>query len=131
MRQVLQNNHIIKYCTSNQMIDGEEEILLMIINLGPIEDVWHKISNLQVIYGSSVNNAVTADILPLHYSNNKMQPIFFIEKYSIGFSLGNIIKYLSRYKDKDGTRDLEKCKFYTDTHYHGNFEKYEEYKRSV
>jgi len=49
---------------------------------------------------------------PKHYTKMKMQPIEFIIKNDIGFCEGNIIKYVCRYKEKDGIKDLEKAKEY-------------------
>ena len=41
-----------------------------------------------------------------------IQPIDFIEKNGIGFSEGNIIKYIVRYKRKGGLKDLRKAQHY-------------------
>ena len=43
-----------------------------------------------------------------------IQPIDFIEKNGIGFSEGNIIKYVVRYKQKGGIKDLRKAQHYLD-----------------
>lgn len=40
----------------------------------------------------------------------KIQPIEFIWANNLGFSEGNIIKYVSRWKTKGGVKDLEKAK---------------------
>lgn len=47
-----------------------------------------------------------------HYNKNKIQPIEFIEKNDLGFHEGNIIKYVTRYKDKGGVEDLKKAEDY-------------------
>lgn len=39
-------------------------------------------------------------------------PIEFIQANKLGFEVGNCIKYLCRYKRKDGRKDLEKAKHY-------------------
>ena len=49
-----------------------------------------------------------------HYLNFNIQPIEFIERNRLGFSAGNIIKYLCRYKSKGGIEDLEKARHYLD-----------------
>jgi len=52
-----------------------------------------------------------------HYEANRIQPIEYIravmskEAYE-GYLLGNVIKYISRYKLKNGVEDLEKAKVY-------------------
>lgn len=47
-----------------------------------------------------------------HYKNMALQPIEFITKNNMGFCEGNIIKYITRYKDKNGVEDLKKAKHY-------------------
>ena len=49
-----------------------------------------------------------------HYLKYKIQPVEFITKNNIGFVEGNIIKYILRYKDKGGVKDLEKARHYLD-----------------
>ncbi len=48
----------------------------------------------------------------MHYEKLKMQPIDLIIKSNLSFIQGNIIKYISRYKNKDGVRDIKKCIHY-------------------
>ena len=50
-------------------------------------------------------------IKPDHYKTN-ITPIEFIEANNLGFHEGNVIKYITRYKDKNGIEDLEKAKTY-------------------
>ena len=47
-----------------------------------------------------------------HYKKYKIQPVEFIIKNNIGFCEGNIIKYVLRFKEKGGVKDLEKAKHY-------------------
>lgn len=49
-----------------------------------------------------------------HYKNMKIQPTEFIHKNNIPFIPGNVIKYVCRYKFKNGLQDLEKAKHYID-----------------
>jgi hypothetical protein len=57
---------------------------------------------------------------PSHYHKNEIDVNGYLEKhfplegsYTVaeGFYIGNVIKYTSRYKDKNGLQDLEKAKF--------------------
>lgn len=43
-----------------------------------------------------------------HYKDMKMQPIMLIVGAKCDYIQGNIIKYISRYKQKDGKKDLLK-----------------------
>lgn len=47
-----------------------------------------------------------------HYKNCKIQPIEFIVANNLDFLQGNVIKYICRYKNKNGIVDLEKAKHY-------------------
>jgi hypothetical protein len=47
-----------------------------------------------------------------HYLQFKIQPIDFIQHNSLNFCQGNIIKYVTRYKDKNGIEDLKKAIHY-------------------
>jgi hypothetical protein len=49
-----------------------------------------------------------------HYKNMVIQPVEFIEKNNIGFCAGNVIKYICRYKNKNGIEDLKKARHYID-----------------
>ena len=56
---------------------------------------------------------------PSHYNQNGTETIEVIkagmsaEQFE-GFLVGNVIKYISRYKYKNGVEDLEKARFYLD-----------------
>lgn len=47
-----------------------------------------------------------------HYMNCAIQPIDYIIANNLGFLEGNVIKYVSRYKDKNGVEDLKKARQY-------------------
>ena len=52
------------------------------------------------------------NIKPNHYKGKTVQPIDLIESMNMNFNQGNIIKYVSRYKDKNGIEDLKKAEWY-------------------
>ena len=49
-----------------------------------------------------------------HYSKYRIQPTEFIHTNKIPFIEGNIIKYVLRFRDKNGIEDLRKAKHYID-----------------
>ena len=49
---------------------------------------------------------------PRHYKDKPMQPWDFIVSNGLGFLEGNIVKYISRWRDKGGVDDLRKAKHY-------------------
>lgn len=57
---------------------------------------------------------VNDNINPTHYSKLAIQPIEFITKNKLGYNEGNVIKYICRYKEKNGVEDLKKAKQYID-----------------
>ena len=51
---------------------------------------------------------------PAHYIANKIEPIDFIIQNNFDFCEGNVIKYISRWRLKNGVEDLKKAKQYID-----------------
>lgn len=49
-----------------------------------------------------------------HYKNMPIQPIEYIHKNNLDFFQGNIIKYITRHKSKNGAEDIRKIKHYCD-----------------
>lgn len=49
-----------------------------------------------------------------HYEDMKIQPIEFILENNLDFLQGNILKYICRYKSKNGLQDLLKARHYLD-----------------
>lgn len=49
-----------------------------------------------------------------HYSKMEIQPIEYIMKNKIPYCEANVIKYLSRWRSKNGIEDLRKAKHYID-----------------
>ena len=47
-----------------------------------------------------------------HYKKCKIQPIEYIHANNIGYLEGNVIKYVTRYKDKNGVEDIKKAMHY-------------------
>ena len=57
---------------------------------------------------SALNVQVAGD----HYKKQAIQPVQYIHANGIGFFEGNVIKYVTRWRDKGGIADLEKAKHY-------------------
>ena len=51
---------------------------------------------------------------PNHYGgeDNPYEAIKIIDHYNMDFASGNVLKYLLRYKKKNGLEDLKKCEWY-------------------
>jgi len=63
---------------------------------------------------STQNSAFDTQIGGGHYKDMKIQPTEFIHQNGIGFIAGNVIKYVVRYKFKNGLEDLKKARHYLD-----------------
>lgn len=49
-----------------------------------------------------------------HYKGKTVQPWDFIAANGLGFFEGNVVKYVTRWKDKGGVQDLHKARHYLD-----------------
>lgn len=49
-----------------------------------------------------------------HYKDVKIQPIEYIHANNLNYSEGCIVKYITRWRNKNGVQDLEKIKHYVD-----------------
>lgn len=49
-----------------------------------------------------------------HYKNRSIQPIDYIMENGLDFCEGNVVKYVSRWRDKNGLDDLLKARHYLD-----------------
>ena len=75
----------------------------------PVEDSCDD----DVIINSLADSFVVQEKDP-HYHKCKIEPIDYILANNLGFCEGNIVKYITRYKDKGGKDDLRKIKVYVD-----------------
>ena len=75
------------------------------LKLGVGEGGWQTTSNT-----GALDMQVGGD----HYKKLKIQPIEFIHANNLPFIEGNIVKYITRWREKNGIKDLEKVKHYVD-----------------
>lgn len=55
---------------------------------------------------------LTDQVGGVHYKQMSIQPAEFIIKNDLGFCEGNVVKYVSRWRDKGGVEDLKKARHY-------------------
>ena len=68
-----------------------------------------------MIYKATViPNPLHTQISGDHYKHLKIQPFEYIMANTIPYSEGNIIKYVTRWRNKGGIKDLEKARHYID-----------------
>lgn len=51
-------------------------------------------------------------LTPGYYTELKIEPLTFIQANGLGFCEGNVVKYICRYKNKNGVEDLKKAREY-------------------
>jgi hypothetical protein len=59
-------------------------------------------------------NALETQVGGSHYKNLPIQPVQYIHSNHIGYMEGNVIKYVSRWRQKNGIDDLLKARHYID-----------------
>ena len=69
-----------------------------------------ELEDYQYHEGSKLREQVGGD----HYSKLAIQPVEYINKNNLTYLQGNVIKYITRYKDKNGLQDLQKAKHYVE-----------------
>lgn len=47
-----------------------------------------------------------------HYKNLSIQPVEFVMKNHMGFCEGNVVKYVTRWRNKGGLQDLDKAQHF-------------------
>ena len=57
-------------------------------------------------------SALDYQILGNHYKDKGIQPIIYIHANDLGFCEGNVVKYVTRWRDKGGEADLRKAIHY-------------------
>jgi hypothetical protein len=57
-------------------------------------------------------NANDVQIAGTHYKDKAIQPWDYIVANELGYLEGNIVKYVSRWRDKGGLDDLKKAQHY-------------------
>jgi hypothetical protein len=63
-------------------------------------------------WNKMTQNAVDKQVGGNHYKDLPIQPIEYIHANAMGYMEGNVVKYISRWRKKNGLADLEKAKHY-------------------
>ena len=78
---------------------------------------WDNTNEVKITKPKAIDKQVGSD----HYKIMKVQPIEYIEANELGFCLGNVVKYITRHKQKGGLEDIEKAihylELYKELHY--------------
>jgi hypothetical protein len=98
--------------TNDKLRDSERETamdtLIETITTRTADGDW------QVNYTVPNTGALNVQVGGDHYKKHKIQPIEYIHANNLPFIEGNIVKYITRWREKNGIKDLEKVKHYVD-----------------
>ena len=75
---------------------------------------WESISKMSKSVEKAQPEALDVQIGGGHYKSYAIQPVEYCMKNNLNYCQSNIVKYVTRYKDKNGKEDLEKVKHYVD-----------------
>ena len=64
---------------------------------------------MTAIFDESWDDPLTAQVGGDHYKNLVIQPVEYITANNLSYLQGSVIKYLTRYQDKNGVEDLQKA----------------------
>jgi hypothetical protein len=60
----------------------------------------------------ATDSALTKQVGGSHYRDKGIQPIIYIHANDLGFCEGNVVKYVTRWREKNGVADLRKAIHY-------------------
>lgn len=72
---------------------------------------WKFVEEVQVVE-IKPQSALDKQVSGNHYKDCGIQPIEYIHANNLSYFQGNVVKYVTRYKDKAGKADLEKAIHY-------------------
>ena len=79
------------------------------------EEAFTDLSKAQKDYISVIgSDPLSVQVGGGHYKTMAIQPVEYITKNNLGYCEANVVKYISRWRDKGGKKDLEKAKHYID-----------------
>ena len=73
--------------------------------------VWIEEADFELVE-ESVSSALDKQISGNHYKGCKIQPVEYIQANDLDYLQGNVIKYVTRHKLKNGKADIEKAIHY-------------------
>ena len=64
---------------------------------------------IMTILDESWDDPLTAQVCGDHYKNLVIQPVEYITANNLSYLQGSVIKYVTRYQNKNGIEDLQKA----------------------
>ena len=76
--------------------------------------IWCRENAKSGAYMQQLADANSRQVAGDHYKGKSIQPWDYIASNGLGYFEGNVVKYVSRWRDKGGVADLEKARHYLD-----------------
>ena len=92
--------------TFDQTLERNKKMIEMPITMEMLKEE----EMLQQMLGE--NTALDTQVGGSHYKDLPIQPVEYIHANAMGYLEGNVVKYVSRWRKKNGIADLEKAKHY-------------------
>ena len=117
---VIHNPNPSNGCVRVKFEDGESvDLKPEWLKLASHEDILNSENMREQAYNAASYIADEHEVNPMeiqvggdHYKKCKIQPVEYIHANGLDFFQGNIVKYITRFRDKGGKADLEKIKHY-------------------
>lgn len=68
----------------------------------------------QLSDGLRISSPLNIQVGGSHYKDTKIQPVEYAHANKLDFFQGSVIKYITRFRSKNGRQDLEKAKHFID-----------------
>lgn len=81
---------------------------------GPSKAADVTIQQAQAVLSTSIRSALDTQEGGGHYKNLAIQPVEYIHANNIGYFEGCVIKYVTRWRAKNGLEDLRKARHFID-----------------
>lgn len=81
---------------------------------GPSDIAYYRLAGAPAKKDGLAESPLDVQVAGDHYKKLKIQPIEYIHANGIPFAEGSAIKYLTRWRDKGGIKDLEKARHFID-----------------
>lgn len=92
----------VAYCIKNGCVPKQQPNRMIEVTQEELEE-WNK---------RMTQSATDKQVGGNHYKDLPIQPIEYIHANAMGYMEGNVVKYISRWRKKNGLADLEKAKHY-------------------
>lgn len=97
---------------------GDSRLSSVCVTCGYVVTPYTRCTQCGVNSGTQTNDQPTAaldtQVGGEHYKSLAIQPVEYVHKNGIGYIEGSVIKYVTRWRNKNGVEDLKKARHFLD-----------------